>query len=388
MKRNLTLIYSLFFALLGVGLSSCDKKISDEAPFSVGPKITASTVHFDHTSSKGFIEFEGQNVNVEVSKDADWLTTSLSGNRVILHVAENLTPTNRATEVVLSDGTGKTGIQVIQTGVKNVLDIPGAVEFKEEASTQTFPLTIYNSLDINVPEKAKNWLSVTLGTNNHLAVSVKANETTKSRTAEVTVTSGMNSATFTVSQLGIFKIEDADIITQATWNNILGDYIFTSTVIGDGTLEPQVIEAPVSLVELTKNQTFLLKGLATDLIVNRSGDSLTMVLGQQRLPLDPYLTFQVTDDTGGAVLLNRDPSVTFSARHQIAQEHLYYEFKTQYEVVDIATYFATGERILKKLTGFFIFHNNAPYEGPDPDNPKPYAIYNFKLRKVDPISKP
>lgn len=168
-------------------------------------------------------------------------------------------------------------------------------------------------------------------TGDKLTVKVTPNPTTVHREAEIKVGAGLSRASFVVTQVGMFKLEPMS--RKLKYEDVLGDYIFTFTEKGDGSVSPVITETQVTIEELIKGQNYLLKGLSVDIQLDYSQDSISFLSGVQRLPYKPYIKLLYSDDKGLGIAQNNN-DIKFSAAPQVAQERLYLEFASKYKVVD------------------------------------------------------
>lgn len=180
--------------------------------------------------------------------DAEWLTTQVKGDTLILKTTSNKAQPIRHTTVTLSAGTFSVSITVTQDGIVLIPETTDAILSNDG---ETLKIAVETSGNFTVKSNA-SWLTVAKGSN-YVTLTTEANPTTNPRNAVVTLSlDGYNVEINVVQRLYIYT-----------------DYLGTWRLDAKSKKDGSAVILELTVVEKVKGSSYLVYGwggssLATD----------------------------------------------------------------------------------------------------------------------------
>ncbi len=166
-------IYSLPLLLLGVlGFSSCSDDTDNPYASESTIAVVKSDLTFDAVADSGSVVFTSTG-NVTVTTSASWCKATLSGDSVIVTVAQNNSKNGRAASVTLHNGTDSLNLAVLQQGVVTKMEKSTVSLDTDEATSLSYGFSC--SLNLAVAS-CPDWVSARIN-GDSLYVDVEANNT-------------------------------------------------------------------------------------------------------------------------------------------------------------------------------------------------------------------
>lgn len=199
---------SLLLAFLcALGITSCDNYEAPEIVSTPALTITSRETTFPSSASTGSITFTADGP-VTVATNSDWLSATVSGNRIDISCTANPSLESRSGVITATQGQYKTDISVIQMGKKTfVIGLFTLTNWNVPSSTAT-TLTYELDDDIDVVfNTTDNWLTYS-HTNGVLTITAARNTTGHMRSGSFSYNVDGNEGTVDVKQFDL----DSDVV--------------------------------------------------------------------------------------------------------------------------------------------------------------------------------
>lgn len=260
----------MLLALAVFSVASCDTGEIDYTPLEKSIKIVSQNVSdMSAVASQGEIVVEAPGT-VTATTSSDWLTLSVSGNKVNVQTTNNGGIDYRSAKIVLSCGDESVDVAVLQKGAVFVIN---ASSLACNNKGKTFTVNYSSNMPTEFQSTA-SWLSYKAA-DGVLSITADANTTGKLRTGYIVYKAGNTEGKIRVSQGEVA--------------NLLGDYYLAFEEEGELSAIPVTISANGKNYQMTMSLAPTLQ-FATPVTFDANNLSLTLAAGAN---LGKYATYDV-----------------------------------------------------------------------------------------------
>lgn len=209
----------LSFIVLLAGVISITSCSSDDATYQATPEleVASANVLFEAEGGDGSIVVNSSST-VSATTDANWLSLSVQGNKVIVTADPNLTLEGRSALIQLVSGTTKA--EVTATQKSSVYGIP-SLSYEIGDYQATLNIDVVHNQEVTVESQA-DWITATFNKEtSQIEIVAEDNNEADPRVGIVTVTMGDYSNDIVITQQGFLLEPETDKIKST---NEAGDY--------------------------------------------------------------------------------------------------------------------------------------------------------------------
>ena len=256
-------IFSFIVLLAGVAMfTACG---DDDATFTATPKleVTDANVLFEADGGTGFVTVNSSSaVTATIPAECDWLTLSVSGNKVTITAATNASLNGRSAKIVLKADGAESSVTATQKG--SIYGLVGGYEYSvADTANARVNIPVVHSIAVNV-ESLADWLQASFDdANSEIVVTAASNDDINPRTGLVAFSTGSVQDTVMITQKGmIFNIEAEDTtVTNAA----------TKVAIKIQHSKPVVVESKTEWITVTTSDKNGVMTLTLNVAANESG---------------------------------------------------------------------------------------------------------------------
>ena len=213
MKR----IYSFIAFIAAVAMfTACG---SDDASYNAVPtlEVTSADVLFEAEGGDGSIVLNTANT-VAAATDANWLTLTVNGNKVVVTANPNLSLEGR--NAVIKLHAGNTETQVTATQKSSIYGVPSQ-EFEIADYEASIDIPVTHTQDVTVQSNTE-WITATWNPEtNKIEIEAEDNNEADPREGTITITMGEYSDEITIVQHGfLLELEEEEVETKDDAGNV------------------------------------------------------------------------------------------------------------------------------------------------------------------------
>ena len=213
MKR----IYSFIAFIAAVAMfTACG---SDDASYNAVPtlEVTSADVLFEAEGGDGSIVLNTANT-VAAATDANWLTLTVNGNKVVVTANPNLSREGR--NAVIKLHAGNTETQVTATQKSSIYGVPSQ-EFEIADYEASIDIPVTHTQDVTVQSNT-DWITATWNPEtNKIEIEAEDNNEADPREGTITITMGEYSDEITIVQHGfLLELEEEEVETTDDAGNV------------------------------------------------------------------------------------------------------------------------------------------------------------------------